>query len=404
MLSFSPKNSYCEPLPYTVSSSQPHHILGQPTLRWGIAVALVLLSWVTSYSITDPSVDIIGLENELIRLAAYLEHVQNEVVSLQSTMQQERSKWKLHQRTSKVLQHELRILEQLASDETQTQQHQRKSKYFGTATNQHTKDNHHIILTNNNNNKATPPPNNPNDPTIQKQNTLDLWFRHRHTTLTQQTHHLQSYLQAQSRAAVETIYGPGPFYIRITIDLANPHSRRRELVSFTVVTAQTRDAVPYTLHWWLDSVHHGVWDHTVFVHTATTDHVVLAAPYRDNDSTNTQQAFGQLGWAWQLGLAEYDPHFPHTPYTLGVAGRGPNWYINTQNNTIAHGPGGQQQRSSATVEADPCFGRVLERDEKVVDALVAWGMEQTELKLTGESDNEEHRKTRIVSMELLATQ
>lgn len=39
---------------------------------------------------------------------------------------------------------------------------------------------------------------------------------------------------------------------------------------------------------------------------------------------------------------------------------GPDFYINKRDNTVAHGPGGQENTDDMHNEADPCFGRVVE--------------------------------------------
>lgn len=63
-----------------------------------------------------------------------------------------------------------------------------------------------------------------------------------------------------------------------------------------------------------------------------------------------------------LFYPEYSPLFPHEKWTLGMTGRpgGPDWYINKQNNTVGHAPGGQSQFPLADMYGDPCFAKVID--------------------------------------------
>ncbi len=61
----------------------------------------------------------------------------------------------------------------------------------------------------------------------------------------------------------------------------------------------------------------------------------------------------------------------HNKYTLGFAGRGGGnaFYINTENNTITHGPG--TDRGGKDPESDTVFGRIaaLTGGERIVDSM-----------------------------------
>jgi hypothetical protein len=67
-----------------------------------------------------------------------------------------------------------------------------------------------------------------------------------------------------------------------------------------------------------------------------------------------------------LDFPEYSERFPHEKWTLGYTGRpgGPDWYINKQNNTIMHGPGGQYHHQIEE-QADPCFAKVIDGFDKI---------------------------------------
>ena len=56
-----------------------------------------------------------------------------------------------------------------------------------------------------------------------------------------------------------------------------------------------------------------------------------------------------------LSFLEHSTQYPHEQYTLGFAGKGPEFYINARNNTILHGGGNQHHP-----QADPCFAKVVE--------------------------------------------
>ena len=61
-----------------------------------------------------------------------------------------------------------------------------------------------------------------------------------------------------------------------------------------------------------------------------------------------------------LIFPEYSPEFPHLENTVGFGTRpgGPDFYINTSDNSKPHGPGGQTQHVLVE-EADSCFGKIV---------------------------------------------
>lgn len=63
-----------------------------------------------------------------------------------------------------------------------------------------------------------------------------------------------------------------------------------------------------------------------------------------------------------VSYQEYSAKYPHVQWSVGFMGRpsGPDFYINKRDNTVAHGPGGQENTDDMHNEADPCFGRVVE--------------------------------------------
>jgi hypothetical protein len=105
----------------------------------------------------------------------------------------------------------------------------------------------------------------------------------------------------------------------------------------------------------------------------------------------------------KLGFPEYNPKYPHAKYTVGFAGKGPTFYINALDNSDDHGPGGQNHHLLPE-DADPCFAKVI-KGHHVVDKLVELGPIQTK---TARGANhpwadEDHRSTRIVSVQIIST-
>lgn len=127
--------------------------------------------------------------------------------------------------------------------------------------------------------------------------------------------------------------------------------------------------MPHTVYWFMEQVHRKLWDGTSFHRNAA--HVVQAGPAPNflSPASETlqmqEQRFTDSGFDSVL-FQEYSPNHPHVKYTLGYAGRpgGPDFFINTMDNTKAHGPGGQVTYSDAS-QADPCFAKVVEGFEAV---------------------------------------
>lgn len=81
----------------------------------------------------------------------------------------------------------------------------------------------------------------------------------------------------------------------------------------------------------------------------------MARPVSGNGMVSKRKDFAKAGVEHVI-FSEYHEDFPHEPYTLGFTGNppGPSFYINKQDNTIPHGPGGKQHR-----KGEPCFGKVI---------------------------------------------
>mmetsp|Transcript_21664 Transcript_21664/g.24179 ORF Transcript_21664/g.24179 Transcript_21664/m.24179 type:complete len:150 (-) Transcript_21664:64-513(-) len=100
-----------------------------------------------------------------------------------------------------------------------------------------------------------------------------------------------------------------------------------------------------------------VWDNTVFYSHRTQEHVIAAAPIVYGTFQSKDRQMESLGYEG-VSFPEYSESFPHKQYTLGFAGNGPNFYINSINNIDHHGPGGQGHHELSP-DADPCFGEIV---------------------------------------------
>lgn len=139
-------------------------------------------------------------------------------------------------------------------------------------------------------------------------------------------------------------YGKGPYEIEVAVNLEG------EQKYFTIETAPI-DLMPHAIHTFMDSVISGVWDNTLFIHKV--DHVILAAPIDDEGNQKSPEL------TKTLLFPEYSEEFPHVEHTIGFQGRpgGPEIYVNLDDNSKHHGPGGQKHHDLVE-EADPCFGKI----------------------------------------------
>jgi cyclophilin family peptidyl-prolyl cis-trans isomerase len=223
-----------------------------------------------------------------------------------------------------------------------------------------------------------------------------LSFLFLHATNTQYSAHTLTRMVLETEFVFKSwclSYGPGPHRVRFTAELGE------NLNSTFIVELVPVEAMPHSVHFFLDLVAAHVWDHTVFLHHEDVDHVMATAPIDYYTQKVKFMHLHTLGWA-NLGFPEYHEDFPHEKYTLGFAGQGPTFYINTMDNARIHGPGGQGHHLLPQ-DADPCFGKVVEGQD-VVDALGAFGLQ--EVKSSSSSSawyDGDHAWTHIVSVEIL---
>lgn len=128
------------------------------------------------------------------------------------------------------------------------------------------------------------------------------------------------------------------------------------------------DEMPHTIYTFLEQVSMGLYDDGGYAFHHNGNHIIMGSPEVNHltpQDMDPLQRFTDSGMASVL-FQEYSYEFPHTPYTIGFAGRpgGPGFYVNTQDNSNLHGPNGYAQDGSA----DPCFGSVT-RGQDVIDRI-----------------------------------
>ena len=119
---------------------------------------------------------------------------------------------------------------------------------------------------------------------------------------------------------------------------------------FTIKTAPNNLA-PHSIRTFLEMVHSRLWDQTILYHQA--EHVVVGVPVGIKGDRK------QGEFVKPLLFPEYSEEFPHTENTIGFQGNpgGPEFYINIDDNSDFHGPGGQTY--DAMDEGESCFGKIV---------------------------------------------
>ena len=101
----------------------------------------------------------------------------------------------------------------------------------------------------------------------------------------------------------------------------------------------------------MEMVHSKVWDQTILYHQA--DHVVVGVPVNLNGDRKEGE------FLKPLMFPEYSEEFPHSENTIGFQGNpgGPEFYINTDDNSHYHVPG--KQKHDRMDEGESCFGKIV---------------------------------------------
>eukprot|EP00594_Rhizosolenia_setigera_P013182 CAMPEP_0178959818 /NCGR_PEP_ID=MMETSP0789-20121207/12542_1 /TAXON_ID=3005 /ORGANISM="Rhizosolenia setigera, Strain CCMP 1694" /LENGTH=479 /DNA_ID=CAMNT_0020642943 /DNA_START=97 /DNA_END=1536 /DNA_ORIENTATION=+ len=191
-------------------------------------------------------------------------------------------------------------------------------------------------------------------------------FEEREKALRDRINKLILKIQTEShRELIESFGEAENYYVEFTVQIPEYAQLPDESNKFIIETAGP-DALPHTVNLFLQQVSHELWNGASFIINAP--HILQAAPHDPTGKKDLRQAF-QDKELTTVSFQEYSPKMPHEKYTFGFAGRpaGPDFYINKLNNTINHGPGGQEHHTLEE-EADPCFAKVW-KGEEVLDAM-----------------------------------
>ena len=196
----------------------------------------------------------------------------------------------------------------------------------------------------------------------QKSGVVMNWVQQRQEGLRLKMLYLQTYIQDDSRRQVIEKYGEGPYRVRFSVR----YHEAEEIDEFVLEMADLK-LMPHSVLTFLDMVKARLWDNTVFYHHTETNHVLAAAPVVFGTFEPKHHHLEAMGFTG-ASFAEYSAAFPHEEFTVGFNGRGPNFYINTLDNSRHHGPGGQGHHDLPG-DADPCFAKVISGQEAVKGML-----------------------------------
>jgi len=247
------------------------------------------------------------------------------------------------------------------------------------------------------------------------------WIRQRKRGLEHRIINLRNSLQERSKNAVIEKFGAGPHQVRFRLkttqfnrdhhDFIAPdgtkdfsslvQQKSLSIIKEFVVETVPLDESPHAVHLFLDLVHRKLWNDSVFLHNDEVEHLMAAAPVHYKTHNLKSDELDALPFQ-KLGFPEYSANHPHKKYTLGFAGVGPTFYINTMDNSKTHGPGGQEHHALKS-DADPCFGTIVAGRE-VIETLVYTGtIGDNRLSRQGSHPwtEQDLAWTRIVSVEIL---
>mmetsp|Transcript_30424 Transcript_30424/g.66868 ORF Transcript_30424/g.66868 Transcript_30424/m.66868 type:complete len:449 (-) Transcript_30424:46-1392(-) len=157
-------------------------------------------------------------------------------------------------------------------------------------------------------------------------------------------------------------FGEGPHRIEFSLQFMNddgafvPEMAKSRTNKFVMELAPL-SLMPHSVLHFLEMIDHQLWNGAAFVHHV--DHVVQAVPTAFRTAETMKPMFDNLGLS-ELAFQEYHEEYPHDTYSVGFSGRpgGLEFYINTQDNSLIHGPGGQTQHALRE-EGDPCFAKIV---------------------------------------------
>jgi len=182
----------------------------------------------------------------------------------------------------------------------------------------------------------------------------------RQNAMKRRVNDLQNTIAALHRGEAIEHFGTGKYQVEFKLLIDS------ESFSFIVEMASI-DSMPHSVNYFMEQINARVWDNTIITYGA--DHI-LFAQLRDAEGNDKRHLLSEINIS-SLAFPEYSDKYPHRKYTLGFSGRpgGPAFYINTEDNSVIHGPGGQAHHALHE-EADPCFGHVVE-GFNVIDWMIA---------------------------------
>ncbi|GKZ00236.1 hypothetical protein MPSEU_000976500 [Mayamaea pseudoterrestris] len=228
---------------------------------------------------------------------------------------------------------------------------------------------------------------------------VDKWLHHRQDALRRRMEYLQQYIQGFSKQQVLDRWGEGPHQVAFTVEYKNDAGdmNNRQLI---IELASVHD-MPHSVHFFLEMVELGIWDHTVLLHHENIEHLIAAVPIDFRQQQFKHSHLATLGWT-KLGFPEYHSSCKHDKYSLGFANSGPTWYFNTVQNSLSHGPNGQAAKKLFDEDADPCFAQVVQ-GHGVMDDLIEFGLHQHQVEFEQGHPwaDEPHTWTHLIKAELL---
>jgi cyclophilin family peptidyl-prolyl cis-trans isomerase len=180
--------------------------------------------------------------------------------------------------------------------------------------------------------------------------------------------------------------------VKLTLDITGTNEDKA-----IVLEMAPMDFMPHSVHLFLELVSHQVWNNTVFWHQADIPHLVAATPINHSTGVSRKKDLQQMRLAG-VSFLEHSKSYPHEKYTVGFSRHGPDFYINTMDNSKTHGPGGQAHYELDD-EADPCFAKVVEGHD-VVDTLLSLSLAEANNKRE-KLDWLDETLTQIVRAEIL---
>jgi len=196
---------------------------------------------------------------------------------------------------------------------------------------------------------------------------------------------VQQKIQQYSKSSSLEKYGPGPHYVEIRVSFDPASSDNDSDIDYReeaiVVELASIDLMPHSVFLFLERVQNKLYDNFSFHINA--NHVIQAGPvpnflhYSSSDviatdnknknlpipkintnsliakSVQIHKQFEESGLINGL-FQEYTDAYPHHEYTLGFTSNGPSFYINVENNHVAHGKSDHDHS-----DGESCFAKVV---------------------------------------------